>query len=271
MKRSVEAEPLSRNRRARICQRMKKGGILMAHMASPHEYREPQDYRETQEYRAEGSRAIANPMPLGLLILAFTTALVGASFARFLIPTVFLGTGTIVAPMLIYGGIILVLAGMWAFRRTNSLAATLFSAYGGFLVAFGVLLLPTIGLITPFGADIRAFHHTLGLLFICWAICCAVLFAASFRTNFVLMTVLGILCLAYLFLAIGEFVNGNGVLLAIGGWLAILCALLAWYEALATILRVMRSPYQVPTGEEELPFASQQHQQPGYGGREPAV
>jgi succinate-acetate transporter protein len=248
---------------------MKKGGILMAHMASPHEYRSGQDYQDNQEYRAEGTRAVASPLPLGLLLLAFTTALVGASFARFLIPTVFLGVGTLVAPMLIYGGIILVLAGMWAFRRTSALPATLFSAYGGFLVAFGVLLLPTIGLITPFGADVRAFNHTVGLLFLCWAICCAVLFVAALRTSVVLMAVLGVLCLAYLFMAIGEFANGNGTLLAIGGWLAIICALLAWYEALASILRATRSPYQVPTGEGgELPFGS--HQQ-GYGGREPAV
>lgn len=234
----------------------------MAQMASPREYRG--EYRG--ESREEGTSLIANPTPLGLVILALATALIGASFARFLIPATFLGISTVVAPILIYGGIVLILAGMWSFRRNNTLDATLFSAYGGFLIALGVLFIPRIGTLTLFGTNVLALHHALGLLFLCWTICCGIFLVASLRTNMVLMATLACLFLAYLFLTIGEFANANFPLLAIGGWLAIVCALLAWYEALATILRSTRSSYQLPTGDESRqPFAS------GDYGREPAV
>jgi len=220
-----------------------------------------------REYAEERTSAIANPMPLGLIILALTTALVGASFAHFLIPNTFVGVSTVIAPMLIYGGVIQVLAGMWAFRRNHILPATLFSAYGGFLIAFGVLFLPVAGLLIPFGADIVAFNHAIGLLFLCWTICSVVLLVATLRSNMLLMVTLACLSLAYLFLTIGEFANANRALLTIGGWLGILCALIAWYEALAMILRSTRSPYQLPTGESETPPLTSR---PGYG-REPAI
>jgi hypothetical protein len=200
-------------------------------------------------YREEGVSTIANPGPLGLFILALATALVGASFACFLIPNTFLGLGTVVAPVLVYVGVILVLAGMWAFRKNHVLGATLFSAYGGFLIAFGVLFWPTIGLPRLFGLNILAFNHALGLLFLCWTICCGVLFLASLRTNMLLTAVLAFLCLSYLFLTIGEFANANTTLLAIGGWLGIVCALISWYAALAGILQATRSPFQLPMGE----------------------
>jgi uncharacterized protein len=219
------------------------------------------------EYREERAGGIANPVPLGLLTLALTTALVGASFARFLVPTARMGIGTVAAPVLVYGGVIQVLAGMWAFRRNHTLAATLFSAYGGFLIAFGVLFLPFLGLTALFGTDIPAFNHALGLLFFCWMISSAVLFLGALRTNMALVAVLACLCLSYFFLALGEFANANAPLLAIGGWLGILCALVAWYAALAGILQSTRSTFRLPLGEiEGAPLTSAQQ----YGG-EPLV
>lgn len=215
------------------------------------------------DYREEGVRPVANPGPLGLLFLGLATALVGASFARFLIPSAFLGLGTVVAPVLVYAGLILVLAGMWAFRKNHLLGATLFSAYGGFLIAFGVLFWPTMGLLRLFGMDTLALNHALGLLFLCWTICCGVLFLASLRTNMLLTAVLAFLCLSFLFLTIGELANANMALLVIGGWLGIICALIAWYAALAGILQATHSPFQLPMGEREAPAHP-------YGG-EPAV
>jgi len=197
----------------------------------------------------EKARTIANPAPLGWLTLALTTALVGASFARFLIPSVRLGMETVVAPVLIYGGVIQVLAGMWAFRKDQPLLATLFSAYGGFLVALGALFLPLFGLVTLFGIDPLALNHALGLLFLCWAVSLGVLFLGAFRTNMALVLVMACLCLSYLLLAMGEFANANGPLLAIGGWIGIISALLAWYVALVGILQATHSPIQLPMGK----------------------
>jgi len=83
------------------------------------------------EYIEEEVRSVANPVPLGLITLAFTTALVGASYAHFLVPAARIGLGLLVGPALFYGGIVQVLAGMWEFRKNNTLAATLFPRTAG--------------------------------------------------------------------------------------------------------------------------------------------
>lgn len=202
-----------------------------------------------------------------MLTLALTTALVGASFARFLIPPMRVGLGTVVAPVLIYGGVVQVLAGMWAFRKNQPLFATLFSAYGGFLIALGALFLPLFGFVTLFGADPLALNHTLGLLFFCWAVSLRVLVLGALRTSVAMTLVVACLCLSYLLLAIGEFANANGSLLAIGGWIGIFGALLAWYTALGGNLQATHSAFQLPMGERGGALSAFGHP---YGG-EPAV
>src|ERR1051326_7629475 len=96
---------------------------------------------------------IANPVPLGLSALAFTTAIIGCSYAGWIVPSLRTGISLAVAAALFYGGIVQILAGMWEFKRDNTFAATLFSSYGGFLLAFGVIFLPGFGI---FGALNRA-------------------------------------------------------------------------------------------------------------------
>src|SRR5947209_11068548 len=80
--------------------------------------------------------SVANPIPLGLSALAFTTAIIGCAYAGFIIPSVRSSLSLAVGAALFYGGIVQLLAGMWEFRKANTIAATIFSAYGGFLLAF---------------------------------------------------------------------------------------------------------------------------------------
>lgn len=234
---------------------VKKGGILMAQFASQ------------TTYRDEETRGIANPVPLGLLLLALATAMIGASFAHLLVPTVLAGISTIVVPVLIYGGVILVLAGMWAFRKNQPLGATLFSSYGGFLIILGALFLPLFGLNASIGTNVLASYHSLGLLFLCWTICSGILFLGALRTNMVMTAMLACLFLAYLFLTIGEFANAHSALLSIGGWLGIISALIAWYGALGTLLHSTGSQFQLPMGEIEGTPLAPAHRY----GREPSM
>jgi succinate-acetate transporter protein len=218
-------------------------------------------------YQEEGNYGIANPRSLGLLALALTTGLIGATFARVFVPTIGIGFGTVTAAAAIYLGIVQILAGMWAFRRNHTFDATLFSVYGGFLIVLGVVFLPSFGLATLALTNILAFNHALGLLFLCWTITCAVLLVGSLRANMGLSIVVACLTLSYLFLMIGSFANANNVLLAIGGWIGIVCALIAWYEAMAWMLQATGSPIQLPmVGRRETALPSAH----GYGG-EPAV
>jgi succinate-acetate transporter protein len=189
----------------------------------------------------------AHAAPLGLSAFAFTTALLGCVYAGFIVPSVGTNLSIAVGAALFYGGLVQILAGMWEFRRENVVMATIFSAYGGFLAAFGVIFIPGFGILDLLNRTFSV-HPALGLFFLCWTIFSAVLFLSSFRTNVALLGTLGFLFLGFLFLTIGELAGGVFVLLTIGGWLAIISALLAWYTALAGLLSAGHSGFRLPVG-----------------------
>jgi len=178
---------------------------------------------------ADETRGVANPIPLGLCVLAFTTAILGAYYASFIIPYQTTGSRMAVGAIIFIGGIVQLLAGMWEFRRNNTIAATVFASYGGFLAALGLVFMPGINITGLLGG---ASHLALGLFFLCWTILSAVLLVGSMRTNRLFVTILGLLFVSYLFLTIGQLARDNRILLGIGGWLGILCALAAWYAAM---------------------------------------
>jgi succinate-acetate transporter protein len=200
-----------------------------------------------QERTTSMVSSIADPVPLGLSALAFTTAILGCSYAGFIIPSSTTGLSIAVAAALFYGGIVQILAGMWEFKKDNTVAATIFSSYGGFLVAFGVVFLPSFGILSALSRA-SILHPALGLFFLCWTIFTGVLFLGALRTNVALLIVLALLFLAYLLLTIGELTGGNSAALIIGGWLGIICALVAWYTALADMLITANSVFRLPIG-----------------------
>jgi succinate-acetate transporter protein len=181
---------------------------------------------------AEETRGVANPVPLGLCVFAFTTAVLGAYYAGFIIPYQTTGSRMAVGAIIFIGGIVQLLAGMWEFRKNNTIAATVFASYGGFLAALGLVFMPGINVTTMLGG---AAHLALGLFFLCWTILSAVLLVGSMRTNRLFITILGLLFVSYIFLTIGQLAFDNRVLLGIGGWLGIICALVAWYAAMISM------------------------------------
>ena len=190
---------------------------------------------------------VANPIPVGLSALAFTSAIIGCTYAGFIIPSIRVGTSLAVGAALFYGGIVQILAGMWEFKKNNTIDATIFTSYGGFLVAFGVVFLPNFGIFSALNGA-SALHEALGLLFLCWTIFTGVLVLGSLRTNVAMILTLLLLFLAYLLLTIGQLASTNTVLLAIGGWLAIVTALVGWYTALASLVNSSSSSYKLPMG-----------------------
>lgn len=190
---------------------------------------------------------IAHAVPLGLSAFAFTTALLGCVYAGFIVQSVGTNLSIAVGAALFYGGLVQILAGMWEFRRENVVMATVFSAYGGFLVAFGAIFVPVFGILDLLSRALSV-HPALGLFFLCWTIFSAVLFLSAFRTNIAFLGMVGFLFLGFLFLAIGELAGGVFLFFAIGGWLAIISALLAWYAALAGLLAAGHSAFKLPVG-----------------------
>ena len=180
----------------------------------------------------EETRGVANPVPLGLSVLAFTTAILGAYYAGFIIPYQTTGSQMVVGAIILIGGIVQMLAGMWEFRRNNTIAATIFTSYGGFLAALGLVFLPGINIFSSLGG---VAHLALGLFFLCWTIFTAVLLIGTLRRNPLLIAILSLLFVSYLILTIGHLARENRVLLSIGGWVGIICALVAWYAALVSM------------------------------------
>jgi succinate-acetate transporter protein len=190
---------------------------------------------------------VASPAPLGLSMLALTTAILGCFYTGFIIPFEDPSIRPAIGVVLLIGGIILVLAGMWDFRKNYMMTATTFTSYGGFLMALGVIFIPGLGIQPALGTGTHLF---LGLLFLCWTIFLGVLCLGTMRTNTSLASTLVVLFLAYLLLTIGELAGGNIVLTKVGGWLAIACALIAWLASIASIMSsAMRNEaFRIPFG-----------------------
>ncbi len=199
-----------------------------------------------QREHAEAAVTVADPSPLGMSALAFSTAILGCIYAGFIVPSFVTSIRFAVAASFI-GGFIQILAGMWEFRKGNTLAATIFSAYGGFLLALAALFLPGFGILATL-AVVGKYQAALGLFFLCWTILTGVLVLGALRTNMALLLVVLLLFVGYLFLTIGYLAGGSSVVLAIGGWVSIACAVVAWYVALADLLRAANSPMQLPMG-----------------------
>ncbi|GAC1523120.1 MAG: hypothetical protein NVS3B14_23520 [Ktedonobacteraceae bacterium] len=192
---------------------------------------------------------VASPAPLGLSILAFTTAILGCYYAGFIIPFEAPGMRTGLAAMLLVGGIILILAGMWEYRKNYMVTATTFTSYGGFLAALGLTFMPNLGILRAL-SDGGELHYALGLFFLCWTIFTGVLFLGALRMNASLAVTMIVLLATYLFLTIGQLASNNVILLNIGGWLAIACAIVAWTAAAASIVSTSSAhgTFRLPLG-----------------------
>lgn len=194
--------------------------------------------------RAEAAASAgANPAPLGLSAFALTTFVLSCINAGFLIPQG-QGVNIVLGLAFFYGGLGQVIAGWWEFRAGNTLGATAFSSYGGFWLAYGAILLPGTGILDAL-TKANSFHTAAGIFLLGWAIFTFLMFLGSLRTNLALIAVFAFLFLTFLVLAIAELGGGTGVT-AIGGWLGIVTALLAWYSAVAGVLSSSKSAFTLP-------------------------
>jgi len=184
-----------------------------------------------REHASSHASSIANPGPLGLCGFALTTFVLSSANAG-----LFTGAGIVIGLALFYGGIAQLLAGMWEFRTGNTFGATAFTSYGAFWLSVGVML----------QWNLIPNHAAFGFFFLGWTIFTAMMFLGTLRQNMALMAVFALLTLTFASLTIGEF-GGSGFG-AIGGWLGIATALVAWYTALAGVLTATKSSFSLPVG-----------------------
>ncbi|KAB5567002.1 GPR1/FUN34/yaaH family-domain-containing protein [Coniochaeta sp. 2T2.1] len=211
-------------------------------------------------YRPIEGRKFANPAPLGLSAFALTT---------FVLSAVNLQTRGVTAPNIAvplalgYGGLVQLLAGMWEMAVGNTFGATALSSYGGFWIAYGILLTPNwniLGKGGPYdpttleaaGHDPHMANSAVGFFLTGWFIFTTILLLCTLRSTVMFFLLFFTLDLAFLMLACGEYALNNGAtnsatqLTKAGGGFGMLAAFLAWYNAFAGIADSSNSFFLIP-------------------------
>ena len=195
------------------------------------------------EVRTAAPPAIANPAALGLGGFALTTFLLSAHNA--------MGAGT--EPLLpffgyaiFYGGLAQFAAGMWEFKTGNTFGATAFSTYGGFWMGLAAWVVLVLWGKVP-ATDITV---SLGWILLAFAIFNTYMLLWSARVNVSVFAVFLTLEITEILLFLGNF-SGNKAgegLVALGGWMGLITAIVAWYGSAAVVAKSMRSKPILPVG-----------------------
>jgi uncharacterized protein len=170
---------------------------------------------------------LADPVPVGLAGFGLTTFMLSlietGIISKSALPVVF-------GAALAYGGILQLLAGMWAFVRNNTFAAVALGSYGAFWISFWALNVFYLDKIPA-----KEQNAALSLFLISWAIFSFYMWIVSFRVNLAVMLVFLTLWPAYLLIGIGTANNATTVI-HVGGAFGIATAILAWYVSFADTL-----------------------------------
>ncbi len=190
---------------------------------------------------AEESKSVfANPAPLGLIGFGLTTVMLSLINAGVL-PQ---GGEQVVIPLaLAYGGLIQILAGLLEFRTGNTFGMVAFLSYGAFWVWFALLLL--LG-----GHGVLDLSHagsTIAVTLLGWGVFTLYMWIATFRLLKALWWVFLTLWVTYFLLGFGALFDVHGLSLA-GGWLGLICGLLAMYTSFALVTNATFNRVVLPVG-----------------------
>ena len=208
-----------------------------------------QTLREPAVAEQPPARAIADPVPVGIAGFAMTTFVLSCINAGFF-------GGAAAAPMVLglaifYGGLVQLLAGLWAFRRGETFPAVAFCSYGGgfwlsyfFLAYFIAPRLP--------GA---VAGDAVGLYLLAWAIFTICMTIAALRTSAAVLWVFVTLTATYVLLTLAELGIATSSLTPIAGYVGITCGVAAWYVAFAHVTNATFGQELIPTWPLTRPLA----------------
>lgn len=173
---------------------------------------------------------VADPAPLGLAAFGITTLMLSAVNSGWIGAA---ATTAVLSMAIAFGGSAQVLAGMWAFRRGNTFAATAFTSFGAFWLSYFLLVNFFLGPVTKAGGAGEA-SQIVGLYLFCWGLFTAYMFVASMAGARAVQSVFALLTLTFFALCIGEWGNSS-TWHHIGGYLGIATALAAVYTSFADV------------------------------------
>ncbi len=193
---------------------------------------------EYHEMNPEGGHKEPVPAPLvGLLMSPWAVGLMALGAAAFILGIRLAGwygrpgTTILLFPfIMLMGGLVTFLAGMWAFRAREPIAAVVLSLWGGFFLAYGLLN----WLVAAGTLPLISFAE-LGIVFFVLAAITATTTWAMAPHNAALAATLGLFTLAALFLGIGMQTARLGWL-SFGGFVLLLGSLAAFDTASALLV-----------------------------------
>ncbi|KAA0007631.1 MAG: transcriptional regulator [Thermoplasmata archaeon] len=134
--------------------------------------------------------------------------------------------GIVVSLAFFYGGMAQFAAGMLSFKADDNFGGTAFSSYGAFWLSFGLMeLLKMLGIYEPSNGEIA-------VMLIAWGIFTFYMWIPSIKIGKALSLVFLTLWLTFFILGL-SFLYGYGT--KAGGYVGMICALLAWYVSFAGI------------------------------------
>lgn len=132
----------------------------------------------------------------------------------------------------------------------NTFGATALSSYGGFWIAYGILLTPNWNILGEGGpydtaatkaVDPHMSNSAVGVFLTGWFIFTTILLLLTLRSTVMFFLLFFCLDLCFLMLACGDYATNNGavtsarLLTKAGGGFGMAAAFLAWYNAFAGI------------------------------------
>lgn len=188
----------------------------------------------------EAKPVFANPAPLGLIGFGFTTVILSLINAGVL-PK---GGEPVVLPLAFaYGGLIQMIAGVMEFRTGNTFGTLAFLSYGAFWWWFSLLiLLGSHGVL-----DLTQAGSTIAVTLIVWGVFTFYMWIATFRLSKALWWVFLTLWVTFFLLGFGDLLGLHGMART-GGWMGLICGLLAMYTSFALVTNSTFGKTVLPLG-----------------------
>jgi uncharacterized protein len=188
----------------------------------------------------EARTTFANPAPLGLVGFGLTTVILSLVNAGVL-PH---GGEQVVLPLaLAYGGLIQMLAGLLEFRTGNTFGTTAFLSFGAFWWWFALLvMLGSHGVL-----DLSQASSTIAVTLLGWGVFTLYMWVATFKLSKALWWIFLTLWVTFFLLGFGDLF-GMKALSRSGGWLGLICGLLAMYTSFGLVTNATFGKPIIPLG-----------------------
>jgi uncharacterized protein len=230
--------------------------------STPAEYRTragpvrgPVTRQDVDTLAASAQAATGDPIPLGLAGFASTRFAISALYAGWFRfgPA---NLAIIIPVALLFGGVAAFLAGMWAFRRGNTLAATTLATFGAFNASWAMLQwMMLVGLVPAIGAGANA-GSVDGVVVLTFSLIALYLGLAALGQQLGLAAVLFAMALAQAFLGVWALTPQTTWVRIVGGYLGMLGALLAFFVSAALVINSAHGRELVPIPRQGRSMAS---------------